>query len=104
MALQSIVTVTNTEVGNGGSNPETTDEIRLAAPLSLRANNRAVTLADFNSLAIGAGAGKANAVSGSNWTTVTLYLAPKRNATDQDLQPGLDSGGSPTTEFTNRIK
>jgi predicted phage baseplate assembly protein len=99
IALQALITVTNDEVGFGGSEPESLAEIRYAAPLTLRANNRAITLQDFNSLALGVtNCGKANATS-DIWTSVTLYVAPSRNEGDPDLQPGLDDNGDPTIEY-----
>jgi hypothetical protein len=100
IALQSLITVTNDSVGLGGSNPETLTQIRYSAPLTLRANTRAITLEDFNSLALGvSNCGKANATS-DIWTSVTLYVAPSRNAGDADLQPGLDDTQTPTSEYT----
>lgn len=102
-ALQNDLAVANTSVGIGGSEPETTDEIRIAAPLSLRANNRAVTLQDYSDLSLGVtGVGKANATA-SVWTSVTVYIAPSRAATDTDEAPGLDESGNPTAEY-DRIK
>jgi hypothetical protein len=87
-------------VAIGGSDPESLSQIRYAAPLTLRANTRAVTLEDFNSLALGVtNCGKANAVS-DIWTSVTLYVAPSKNQNDQDLQPGLDEAQDPTSEYT----
>lgn len=98
-ALQNVLTVTNTAVGLGGSDPETTDEIRTVAPLTLRANNRAVTLQDFADLSLAVtGVGKANATA-SVWTSVTVYIAPTRAATDTDAAPGLDELGDPTAEY-----
>ena len=100
IALQALVTVTNDSVAVGGSDPETLAQIRYAAPLTLRANTRAVTLEDFNSLALGVtNCGKANATS-DIWTSVTMYVAPSRNAGDADLQPGLDESQVPTSEYT----
>ena len=100
IALQSVVTVDNLEVALGGSDPESTAQIRYGAPIALRANNRAVTLSDFNSLALQvSGVGKAKAKA-DIWTSVTLYIAPTRTAQDTDLAPGLDEAGDPTTEFT----
>lgn len=100
IALQSIVTVTNDETALGGADPESLSQIRYSAPLTLRANNRAVTLEDFKSLALGvSNCGKASAVS-DVWTSVSLYVAPSRNAGDSDLQPGLDDNGVPTIEYT----
>lgn len=101
-AFISNVSVNNIDVATGGSNPESLDNIRYLAPLYLRANNRAVTLDDFNSLALGvSGVGKANSIAGSNWTSITTYIAPTRNASDTDANPGLDGSNNPTTEFTN---
>jgi hypothetical protein len=100
IALQSLVTVTNDEVALGGSDPETLSQIRYAAPLTLRANTRAITLEDFNSLALNVtNCGKANATA-ELWTSVTLYVAPSRNSGDSDLQPGLDEDQDPTSEYT----
>ena len=100
IALESIVSVTNDEVALGGSDPETLSQIRYAAPLTLRANTRAITLEDFNSLALGVtNCGKANATS-SIWTSVTMYVAPSRNSGDSDLQPGLDEAQATTSEYT----
>jgi len=97
----SVYTVNNTAVGLSGDDPESTDNIRYAAPASLTTGNRAVTLQDYSNLALTvSNVGKANATA-SNWTSVTLYLAPIRNTNDSDLQPGLDSSGNPTVEFTN---
>lgn len=100
IALQALVEVTNDTVATGGSDPETLSQIRYAAPLTLRANTRAVTLEDFRSLALGVtNCGKAKAVS-DIWTSVTLYVAPSRNLGDPDQQPGLDETQTPTSEYT----
>ena len=102
-AIQGVMTVTNSVTAIGGSNPETTDQVRISAPLSLRANNRAVTLQDYADLALGvSGVGKASATAGI-WTSVTVYIAPSRSATDTDMQPGLDDMGDPTLEY-ERLK
>ena len=99
-ALSADVTVTNLTSAIGGSDPESTDQIRVNAPLALRAGNRAVTLQDYASLALSVqNVGKANATS-SIWTSVTVYVAPVRLSTDTDLAPGLDENGDPTLEFT----
>ena len=101
IALQGTVTLTNSTVGVGGSDPETNDQIRIAAPASLRAGNRVVTLEDFSSLSLSVpGVGKANA-NASVWTSVTVYIAPTRTALDTDIAPGLDDMGDPTVEFNN---
>jgi hypothetical protein len=102
-ALQSVVTVTNAASAIGGSDPETTNQIRVSAPASLRAANRAVTLQDYADLSISvSGVGKANAYA-ETWTSVTIYIAPSRSSVDSDLAPGLDDLGDPTLEY-DRLK
>jgi hypothetical protein len=100
-ALASAITVTNGTAAIGGSDPESNDEIRAAAPLSLRSSNRAITLQDYEDLAITVtGVGKANAY-GSTWTSVTVYIAPSRNINDTDIQPGLTETGVVSSEYTD---
>lgn len=100
-ALQASVTLTNSTAGLGGSDPESNDLIRIAAPASLRAGNRAVTLKDYADLSLSvSGIGKANATA-AVWTSVTVYIAPSRTALDTDIAPGLDDNGDPTSEYTN---
>jgi len=107
-ALQGSITVTNTAVGLGGTDPASIDQIRGVAPLSLRANNRAVTKQDYADLSFRAavqGSSVAKANAAGVWPSVTLYIAPARSATDTDVAPGLDGtgtdlNGSPTIEFT----
>jgi len=98
-AIKSAITVTNPDVAIGGADPEETNQIRVAAALALRANNRAVTLQDYADLSLAVtGVGKANATA-AVWSSVTVYIAPTRNTTDQDESPGLDSLGNPTEEW-----
>jgi len=99
IALQSRITVTNTDVAIGGSDPETLNQIRKAAPLILRANNRAVTLQDYADLSLGvADIAKANATA-SVWNSVTVYIAPTRNSATVELAPFYDSLGATTIEY-----
>ena len=98
-ALQTNIAVTNTDPAFAGGDPESTEQVRFAAPLTLRSNNRAITLQDFATLALSVtGIGKSNATA-SVWTSVTVYIAPTRNVTDVDAAPGLDDNGDPTIEF-----
>lgn len=98
-AIQAAITVTNESPAIGGSDAETNAQIRVSAPETLRALNRAVTLEDFERLALSVrGVGKANAIA-SVWTSVTLYIAPSRNEGDLDPAPGLDDSALPTPEF-----
>lgn len=59
----------------GGADPESNDSIRTNAPMAYRTQQRAVTLADFVSLALSVpGVTIANAVA-NHYTNVTLYVA-----------------------------
>jgi hypothetical protein len=87
-ALASKVTITN-EVATGGNDPESTESIRLLAPKSLTALNRAVSLVDYENLTLGVSSvGKAKAVASSR-TSVTLYVSPLSSDTSTDTYPGL---------------
>ena len=70
------VTVTNQEAAAGGEDDESTDSIRLNAPLALRALNRAVSLKDYANLALQV-PGVAKAIADSEvYTSINLYVAP----------------------------
>jgi len=98
-AIAGVIDVNNTTVGAGGLDPESNDSIRTNAPLFLRAQNRAITIDDYQNLALSVeNCGKAKAVS-SGYTSVTMYLAPRRDDVDGDATPGL-SNGTPTVEWT----
>ena len=100
-ALQSSISVTNADAAISGADPETNDQIRISAPASLRALNRAVSLQDFKDLAVSVtGVGKSGATA-DVWTSVTLYIAPSRTSTDLDQSPGLDDTNTPTIEWNN---
>lgn len=86
----SYLTVANISNGSGGSDPESNLSIRVNAPRSLRALNRAVTLTDYANLALSvANVGKANAIADTK-NSVTLYLAPQQSSSLTDLYPGYD--------------
>ena len=87
------VSLTNTDNATGGLDPEGIDAIRVKAPQAFSALNRAVSLTDYEGLALQVtGAGKANAVA-DVWSSVTLYLAPA--STDPtDLYPGKTTSNS----------
>jgi hypothetical protein len=78
------LTVLNTYYGDptddgtatGGTDYETTDSIRINAPLSLRTLNRAVSLADYAALAKASGVAKAAAVA-DVYSSVTLFFVPQ---------------------------
>lgn len=73
--------VTNALSFSGGSDAETTDSVRINAPLSLRALNRAVSLRDYISLAVQVnGVAKANAMS-TSFGAVTVFVAASGGGT-----------------------
>jgi hypothetical protein len=89
-ALNGVIDVANVKGAVGGNEPESNDAIRIAAPLFLRTQNRAVTLDDFENLALSVeNCGKAKAV-GTSATAVTLYVAPYRAFSDFDATPGIE--------------
>lgn len=64
----------------GGADAESTNSIRINAPLSVRAINRAVSLADYSYLAVQV-SGVSKAISRADvYTSVTVYLAPTGDA------------------------
>lgn len=84
------LTVNNQDVGqisgaaSGGQDPESTDSIRVNAPKSIRALNRAVSLSDYSNIAIQVpGVAKANSIS-EVYSSVTIFIAPFG---DSGLQP-----------------
>jgi len=88
------VTVTNPAAATGGADAESTDSIRVNAPLATSAVNRAVTLNDYAALAVQvSGVAKASA-SGSVYSSINLFIAPNGDT-------GLDAYGNVSTAFTN---
>lgn len=65
----------NTGAASGGGDYESTDAIRVNAPLSLRSLERAVSLSDYANLCIKGGAAKAVAIA-DVYTSVTVYFSP----------------------------
>ena len=74
--FSSGLTVTNETAAASGEDPETTDSIKINAPISLKSLNRAVSLSDYASLTLQvAGVAKANATS-ETYSSVIVYFAP----------------------------
>ena len=72
----AILTVINPTPASGGADVETTDHIRIHAPLSITAINRAVTLDDFAALVLNIPSiTKASAVS-TAYNAVDVYIHP----------------------------
>ena len=96
------VSVTNTSLASGGADPETTDSIRINAPLAYSALNRAVSLSDYASLAVGVpSVAKAIADSSSSANSIVLYIAPFGDSGVGT--PGVDAYGNTTTTFTAAV-
>lgn len=100
--LAAKVSVTNATAAEGGDDPESTEQIRRLAPLALTAINRAVSLVDYENLALNlATIGKAKAIAETR-TSVVVYISPQSTASSTDLYPGIDDSVSlstPTLEW-----
>lgn len=102
-ALSGNLSVSNPTPGVGGEAPESIESIKENAPKALTALNRAVSLSDFEALALSVpDVGKAKAVS-DLWTSVTMYVAPQRNPASVDQFPGYsdnpENGGALLEEW-----
>jgi hypothetical protein len=74
--LNQYISATVTGVASGGADAESTDSIRINAPLSLRSLNRAVSLADYSALCVQvSGIAKAIAIA-QVYSSVTVFFAP----------------------------
>jgi hypothetical protein len=92
---QNILTDTD-GAATGGSDEESTDSIRINAPTSMRAVNRAVSIADYANLAVQVtGVSKANA-RGDSYSSITLYLKPAGDT-------GLELDGVTPSDVFNAI-
>jgi len=86
------LTVNNQTAAAGGADEESTDSIRVNAPASLKALNRAVSLLDYASLALQV-TGVSKAVAKANvYSSITLYIALFGDR-------GIDGSSNPTTIF-----
>lgn len=82
---------------SGGADPESTDSIRINAPLSVRSLNRAVSLSDYSALVVQvSGVAKAIAIA-DVYSSVTVFFAPYG---DKGVQV---DGVTPSTVF-NTLK
>ena len=89
------IAVSGDGAATGGADAESTDSIRINAPKSIRAINRAVSLSDYSYIAVQvSGVSKAIATA-DVYTSVTLYLAPAGD-------PGVAADNvTPTSVFNN---
>lgn len=88
----SNVEVTNALSFSGGSDAETTDSVRVNAPLSLRALNSAIALRDYISFAVQVnGIAKANSMSTSFGAVTVFVAAESGNPLSSTLQNQVQS-------------
>lgn len=105
VALGSL-SVTNDTPATGGTDPEDTESIRFNARQAYRASTRAVTLDDYQNIALGVpSCGKASAQSETP-ASVLLAVAPYRNLGVAEERPGFDydtdtDTWSPSVEMVN---
>lgn len=92
--LAGTLSVFNDVDAYGGTDPESTDQIRANAALTYRATSRAVTLEDYqNSALLVPGCGKASAMSASPGSVV-VAVAPYRGPGTAELRPGYSLEGT----------
>lgn len=85
--IDTAINVTNSAPATGGVNPDDLDTIKALASQSFASSQRAVTLADYTSLALQLPlVGKAFSVADVS-SSVTLYVSPKRVSTATDPYP-----------------
>ena len=95
--LNKFVSGSDDGSASGGADPESTDSIRINAPLSVRSLNRAVSLSDYSSLVVQvSGVAKAIAIA-DVYSSVTVFFAPYG---DKGVQV---DGVTPSTVF-NTLK
>jgi hypothetical protein len=102
--LAGSLTVFNDTAAYGGTDQESTEQIRNNAALTYRATARAVTLEDYqNSALLVPGCGKASAMSVTP-ASVVVAVSPYRGPETSELRPGYVLEGTdwiPTTELTS---
>jgi predicted phage baseplate assembly protein len=92
------IEVTNNSSAFGGSDPESTESIRSSAPLAFRAANRAVTLEDYQSIALSVpSVGQASAYV-SDPSSVVVAVSPYRTPGTAEVRPGYDLVDAEWTE------
>ena len=72
----SIISVTNPSPASGGADVETIDHIRIHAPLSITAINRAVTLDDHAALTLNVGGITKAAAMSTAYNAIDLFIHP----------------------------
>jgi hypothetical protein len=106
LPIANVISVNN---GNspaiGGADAESTDTIRINAPQSLQAINRAVSLADYSSIAVTVPGVQYASAAATVYTNVIVYIAPQgggyNNGTPVNATTTLKN--SVTNFFTNKM-
>lgn len=102
--ISGSVLVTNNSAAFGGSDPESTESIRTAAPLAYRTSNRAVTLEDYQNIALSvSGVGQASAYV-DDPSSVVVAVSPYRTPGTAEVRPGfdlVDAAWAETDELTS---
>lgn len=75
------VSIQSSTAMTGGADPETTNQIRVNAPLAFRTQNRAVTLQDYADLSLGVTAVSKAAAAANSFSSVTVYILGPAGAT-----------------------
>lgn len=103
--LMGSLSVTNDTPATGGTDPEDTESIRFNARQTYRTSTRAVTIEDYQNIALGIPTcGKASAQSATPGSVV-LSVAPYRNLGSAEERPGFEFNSTtstwvPTVEMT----
>lgn len=101
LTLSDLATITAYNASNqpavGGEDPESNDSIRKNAPVAFRSLQRAVSLKDFEDLALSMpGVGKTAAYA-TTPTSVALYASPEVSITATDFYPGYKADNATLT-------
>ena len=89
-ALAGVLTSTNDSAASGGTDPEELESIRFNASQAYRTTSRAVSLEDFQNVALSVpSCGKASAASDTPGL-VLVSVAPYRNTGAAESHPGFD--------------
>lgn len=103
-SLTNIVVTNAASNGYGGDDPESNDSIRFNAPYTFRSANRAVSLIDFENIAIGIpGVGKAASYATSP-NSVNLYVGLQLSDFDPTYFPGYDSTNTTVTSIWTSLQ
>jgi hypothetical protein len=95
--LNQYVSATNDGSATGGADAESTDSIRINAPLSTKSLNRAVSISDYSALTLQvSGIAKATAIA-DVYTSVNVFFAPYGDK-------GVENDGTTPSAVFNALK